>query len=268
MTTFLGPVGSLVPVKCASTLTSSGGREVSFTRTLGKQKAFLGQVRAREWNVDIGLAEPGELSGLRWLAEYSSGPLVWYSPDAVVGNILPPDVAAFVPRTHNGLDGALVEADPGVHVKSVFPDGANSVSTPYSSGTSLDPIPIVPGMPVTISVWLRGSTASRGQVIAVVWRDIQGVNLGTDNPTVGESTGTLVRRSLTLIPPPGAAQITLQFFAEQIAGPAVTLTDRLMSYSDGRGAKRVVAHGLTDAVLRAYEDHQYQSLSFTVSEVG
>src|SRR5690625_3838105 len=153
MTTFLGPIGSLIPVKCASTLTSSGGREVSFTRTLGKQKAFLGQVRAREWNVDIGLAKPHELSGLRWLAEYSSGPLVWYPPDAVAGNILGSQFAGFGPEFHNGLEGPLVEVEPHLWVKSAFqdPDTGLNIGFPRS-GPNKDyvPVPVIQGQLVTI----------------------------------------------------------------------------------------------------------------------
>lgn len=261
MSTFLGPVGSLIPVKCASTLTSSGGREVSFQDTLGKRKAFLGQVRAREWSVDIGLAKPHELSGLRWLAEYSSGPLVWYSPDAVVGNILTPGQAALIPGTHTGLEGPLVEVEPEVYVKSALPDAASYLNFPYRAGLA-DPIPVVPGQPVTVSAWLRGESR-----ITVYWRDINGASLSHDSPAT-ETAPTLTRMSRTLIPPSGAVQMSLALRGAQVAGPAVTLTDRLMPYSPGEGARRVVVHDLADAVIRATQDQQLGSLSFTVSEVG
>ena len=163
---FLGPVGSIIPVKCASQLTSSGGRQVSFQGTLGKRKAFLGQVRAREWQVDVGLAEPAELSGLRWLAENVNAPMVWYSPDAVVGNILTPAVAALTPETHNGYEGPLVEVEPGVWVKSALPPVGSFISIPRPEGT-LSPAPVVAGVPVTASVWGRGSDVR----VSMTWRD-------------------------------------------------------------------------------------------------
>lgn len=262
MTTYLGPVGSIIPVKCASRLTSSGGREVSFTRTLGKQKAFLGRVRAREWSVDVGLAKPHELSGLRWLAEYSSGPLVWYPPEAVAGNILNQDQAALAPGTHDGLEGPLVDVEDGLYVKSAVPSDGSWTNFPLRFGLT-DGIPVVPGVPVTVSAWLRGSTSR----INVIWRDIDNADIGrSDGDPV--SRDSLERVSVTLVPPVGASQMTFVLHGSQIAGPAVTMTGRLMPYSPGRGAKRVVVHGLTDAVIRATENQQLKSLSFTVSEVG
>ena len=258
---FLGPVGSVIPVKCASRLTSSGGRQVAFQDTLGKRKAFLGRVRARQWDVEIGLAKPHELSGLRWLAENVNSPMVWYPPDAVVGNILTPRQADLTVDTHNGLEGPLVEVEPGVWVKSALPDSAGFFTYPRRRG-SLDYIPVLPGQPVTISAWFRGDSR-----ITVYWRDIAGTSFGNDaGPT--ESFANLTRMARTVTPPPGAVQMNLALRGAQVAGPAVTLTDRLMSYSPGRGAKRVVAHGLQDAVIRATDQQQLGSLSFTVSEVG
>lgn len=258
---FLGPVGSLIPVKCASQLTSSGGRSVSFQDTLGKRKAFLGNVRAREWDVEIGLATPGELSGLQWLAENVNSPMVWYSPDAVVGNILPPAQAAFTPDVHNGLEGPLVEVEPGIVVKSAFPS-ASFVAFPRSGGER-EPIPVVSETPVSASVWTRGS----GGQLSLTWWDASGNSVSQEHSAT-VSGSTFQRVSLTAVPPSTAVGATLSLRGEQVAGPAVTLTDRLMPYSPGRGAHRVVAHGLADAVIRATENQQYQSLSFTVSEVG
>src|SRR5690625_547507 len=260
MTTFLGPVGSLIPVKCASTLTSSGGREVSFTRTLGKQKAFFGQVRAREWSVDIGLAKPGELSGLRWLAEYSSSPLVWYSPDAVVGNILTPDQAALEAGKHNGISGPLVQVQPGIFVKSVIRD-PDRLSVQIEPGPDTA-TPHAANKAVTVSAWVRGDSS-----LGVYWRDAEGTSLGLDQPST-VNYGEWTRISRTIMPPPGSAQANLSIRCEQMAGPAVTLTDQLMPYSPGQGSKQVALHGLTGAVIRAYQEHQFQSLSFMVSEVG
>lgn len=259
---FLGPVGSLIPVKCASQLTSSGGRSVSFQDTLGKRKAFLGNVRAREWSVDIGLAKPQELSGLRWLAENVNSPMVWYGPDAVVGNILTPRQADLLPDAHDGLEGPLVEVEPGVQVKSALRDAGAGVVMPMRNG-SLDRVPVPAGRMITVSAWLRGD-ASR---IDVNFRDIQTVSVGNANSEPRDLPGW-ERVSLRVVVPAGAVQLNLNLRGDQVAGPTITLTDRLLPYSPGRGAKRVVAHGLADAVIRATEDQQLQSLSFTVSEVG
>lgn len=263
---FLGPVGSLIPVKCASQLTVAGGRQVSFTRTLGKQKAFLGKVSAREWSVDIGLAKPHELSGLRWLAENVNSPMVWYAPDAVVGNVLTPDAANFSPESHTGLGGSLVEVESVGHIPSVLADGRN-FSLPWRGG-SLDPIPVVPGRPVTVSVWLRGGDVNGDQAqISVIWRDIIGSNMNTES-TRFPATGELVRRSVTLTPPAGAVSLSLQLWCVQAAGVAVTLTDDVGPYSPGKGARRVIAHGLSESLILVTQDRSISSASFTVTEVG
>lgn len=260
---FLGPVGSVIPVKCASQLTAAGGRPVSFQDTLGKRKAFLGNVKAREWSVDIGLAKPQELSGLRWLAENVDSPMVWYSPDAVVGNILPPDVAGFTQGAHNGLDGQLVEVEPGVWVKSALNDGTTSLRIPYGGGAE-HALPVIAGHPVAVSAWMRGNEMR----ITVMWYDQSGTLLATDTGA-NESHASWVRMSRVLVAPPAAARAEVRFVGStQVAGPAVTLTDRVMPYSPGRGATNVIVHGLSDAVIRATDQQQLGSLSFTISEVG
>jgi hypothetical protein len=214
--------------------------------------------------VDIGLAEPAELSGLRLLAEYSDSPLVWYPPDAVVGNILEPDQASFSPGAHDGLEGALVEVEPGVVVKAAHPDG-QILSLVDDGAFARTPVPR--DVPLTVSAWMSGQTLSDSQRIRVTWRNALGADMGSTDTTFGVSDG-LVRRQATVVPPAGAVFASFRFYAAQVAGPAVTVTDRLMPYSPGGGATKVVVHGLADAVLRATEDQQLQSLSFTVSEVG
>lgn len=262
---FLGPVGSIIPVKCASRLTSSGGRQVSFQDTLSKRKAFLGKVTAREWDVDIGLAKPSELSGLRWLAENVNAPMVWYSPDAVVGNILTPAQADLTPTTHDGLEGPLVEVEPGVHVKSASPTG-DPLALRDPDG-ALHMAPTSAGRQLTVSAWLRGNTLSGRQMIRVIWRNFSGANIGQSDTNFDVSS-VFARRAATVTPPAGAVGFNVMFYAAQVAGPAVTMTDEVTPYSPGRGATKVIVHGLSDAVIRATETQQLGSLSFRVTEVG
>lgn len=268
MTTYIGPVGSLIGIKCPSELSISGGREVTLARTLSRQKAFLARAGFREWSAQLSPATtPGQVAGLAWLAEFGNPPFVWYPPDAVIGNILDPAVAGLVPGRHNGLEGPLVEVEPGLWVKSAMPDGANAVSLPIRSG-SLDPIPVIPGEAITVSAWMRGATLDRGQVIALIWRDSQGNSLNTESITVGESSGSFQRRSVTRTVPVGAAQLTLQFFTAQVGGPAISITDSLRPYSPGKGCVRAVVHGLSEALTLANSQATYSGYSFTVSEVG
>lgn len=262
MTSYIGPVGSLIPVKCPSSLGVSGGRDVSFTRTLGRQKAFMGKAASRTWEASLGLATPGQLAGLQWLADYGTAPFAWYGPDAVARNILEPAVAGLVPGRHSGLEGPMVEVEPGVWVKSAVRDGGTGLSIPLRSG-SLDPVPILPGKPVTVSAWLRGTASG----IDVAWRDLSGTTVGSSAGPLA-SRASLTRVSRTLVAPAGAAQVSITFQAEQVAGPAVSLTDKLASYSPGKGCKRAVVHGLSEALVMATDQQAYSSASFTITEVG
>lgn len=264
MTTYLGPVGSLIEIKCPAELNISGGRAVSLTRTLSRQKAFMARAGSREWSAQLSEATtPGQVSGLSWLAEFGNPPFVWYPPDATVGNILDPAVAALAPARHNGLEGALVEVEPGVWVKSAVPNGSTTLGMPYR-GSSLDPIPIIPGRPLTISAWLQGSDAG----IGLVWRDIQGNTVSSGGTRPSQNLAKLTRVSRTVAPPLGAVTVSLILHCQMAAGPAVTLTDAMTPYSPGKGCKRTVIHGLSEAVTLATAKQSMSGYSITVSEVG
>lgn len=263
MSSFLGPLGSLIPMKCASRLAVSGGRDVTLARTLGSQKAFLGQVRARQWDVVIGLAKPAELSGLSWLAEYSDEPLVWYSPDATVGNILSPDLSGLYGPVHDGMEGPLIEVEPGVFVKSALPEvDVGYFAMPRISPVGSIPVPVPAGATVTASMWVRGPDAR----VSITWWDALKNSVGfagSDYLNLPE----FERISVTAVAPPGATGLTMSLRGTQVAGPAVTLTDELMPYSPGQGAFRTVVHGLDKEVLRATTVQQLSALSFVISEV-
>lgn len=223
----------------------------------------MGRKSSRDWSVDADFTEAGESSGLRWLAEFGRPPFVWYSPDAVFGNILEPAVAGLVSGTHNGLEGALVEVESGIWVKSVIADGTLSVRFPYRSGV-VDPVPVVPGRKLTVAGWARGASFR----ITVFWTGIDGADLGN---SVGAdlSHSVLTRVSWTLTPPPGAAGMEVRFVgASQVAGPTVSLTSSVTPYSPGKGCKRAVVHGLSEALVLVTSPASLSSFSFTVSEVG
>jgi hypothetical protein len=192
--------------------------------------------------------------------------MVWYSPDAVVGNILPPAHADLAPGTHNGLEGPLVEVEQGVWVKSVFSDQFAHPGIQRGSG-GYENAPVPAGVPVTCASWMRGNSLSGRQMLRVQWHDSAGGLIGSVDTDFDVPVGW-VRRSVTFTAPVGAASVRVSPHAAQVAGPSITLTDRLMPYSPGKGATKVLAHGLADAVIRATEDQQLESLSFTVSEVG
>lgn len=265
MTTYIGTTGALMKVSCPSRLSSGGGRAVTFSDTQTRRKAFLGRVALREWSVDMSTVSPADMAVFEWLADYGRPPFVYYPDDAVLHNIFTPAWAALAPGTHTGVDVGLVEVEPGVFVKAVAAS-ENTVSLPRYNDT-LAPLPIPSGEPVTVSAWMRGGTAYGDTQISVVWRGAAGEYLDTVS-TPFTDTGMLTRRHVTLTPPPGAAAMTFQFWAQQTAGIAVSLTDAVMPYAPGRGARRAVVHGLSRDLLVAHDRLTLEDASFTVSEVG
>lgn len=265
MTTYIGTPGALMSVACPSRLSSGGGRAVTFEDTQSRRKAFLGRSALREWSVDIGVASPREMAVFEHLADYSMPPFVYYPDDAVLHNILAPAYAAFAPGTHTGLDASLVEVESGVFVKAVAASGSN-VSFPQRDGL-LDAVPIPRGGPVTVSAWMRGGTVSGDTQISVIWRGATGEYISPES-TRFPGTSVLTRRHVTMTPPPGAASMTFQFWAQQTAGVAVSLTSSLMPYAPGRGAPRTVVHGLSRDLIVAHNRLTLEDASFTVTEVG
>ena len=265
MTTYIGTPGALMKVACPSRLSSGGGRAVTFEDTQTLRKAFLGRTALREWSVDLSAASPADVAVFEWLADYGTPPFVYYPDDAVLHNVLAPAFAALAPGTHTGLDASLVEVEPGVFVKAVAASGSN-FSFPYRDGL-LDAVPIPSGVPLTVSAWMRGGTVSGDTQISVVWRGAAGEFISTVS-TRFPGTSTLTRRHVTLTPPPGAASMTFQMWAQQTAGVSVSLTDTLTGYAPGRGAPRTVVHGLSRDLIVAYDRLTLEDARFTVTEVG
>lgn len=265
MTTYIGTPGALMKVACPSRLSSGGGRAVLFEDTQSRRKAFLGRSVLREWSVDIGAVSPRDMAVFEHLADFSMPPFVYYPDDAVLHNILAPAYAALAVGTHTGLDASLVEVEPGLFVKAVAASG-NNFSLPYRNGL-LDQVPIPQGVPVTVSAWMRGGTVSGDTQISVIWRGAAGEYIATES-TRFPGTSTLTRRHVTLTPPPGAASMTFQMWAQQTAGIAVSLTNTLMPYAPGRGAPRTVVRGLSRDLIVAYDRLTLEDASFTVTEVG
>lgn len=258
-TALIGTLGNLMPV-WANKITETVDRKVTFTETLGARKAFMGRVSRREWQVTADLTFASELTGLEWLAAFGRESLVWFPPEAVSGNAFDPESAGLVSWRHSGVEGSFLEVEPGLWVKSATPTGT-AVSLPYRRDV-LDPLPVVPGKPLTVSAWMRGTTR-----IAVNWRNQVGSSVRIDTSPL-ENGQSLVRKSFTAIPPATAVQATFQFFGSQVAGPSLSFTDQVMPYTTGTGPLRVVVHGLERELVRIRHDGPMKNMSFTVSEVG
>lgn len=268
MSAFLGPVGALVEFKCPSSEDISRADNVSLDWTLGGvQKAQYGARAPRAWRLSIDTATPEQVAGLAGLVAglYGPPPWVYVGAWAQVTNLLPPPASVCAPGswTGSGVAGGPVDlAGSPRPVLSVLNSSGGLLSFP--------PVPVVPGVPVTGSVWAAGSSSYQVQL---AFRDASGTNISVTANSVSAGVGApLVRGSITLVPPAAAVEVQLRLVgALRAAQPAVTWTPDMGAWMVGEGAPKVIARGLSQAVQLAVRDQAFMrraGVSFTLEEVG
>lgn len=266
MLAYLGPSGGLVPFKCPSSVEISGERPASYRVTLGgRVKGFRGAKSRRAWSAGIGTATPSEISALQALIEYGTPPWVWVEPYAMVTNLLHPEQSVLLPGTWIGsatVGGAGVTADGTRFGRSLIASGNVDL---HCRASGYDRLPVVPGVPVSASVYGSGTGYVR-----LVWLNSAGGFIS--NSDGASSTGTLTRRTIGATPPANAVSAQLVSVGlTQITLPAYTFTKTPAVWSIGRGCNRVSVDGLSEAVQMAVADDpsmRRSSISFTVREVG
>lgn len=264
---FLGPLGGLVEfVHYKGSSGSQEAREASFKTTLGgARKAFLEpDLGLREWSVSTAGLGPEEFAGFELLTAgaYGPPPFRWIDHIAQVTNAITPRKSLFqagVSGGTSGPGGMLTGADGTRHPVSL---NASAGTVYFAQDT-----PVLPGLPVTGSVY-----ATSGAKVHLHIRDAAGAiltNISTTATTAGQ------RLVLTATAPAGAVSARLAVAASTnpgtVAGVAITWTDKPMPWSKGRGAEKVVIHGISDDVQDADPDSdngRIVDFSFTVTEVG
>ncbi len=258
---YLGTPGALVALPYRGGLDTSSDRPVSFTRTLGgKRKAFMGARSRREWGVSVDLAGSKVTSGLVALAQ-SGGEVMWYPADATAGNLLSPQAVAFSPTPTNATDSGFVTLPDGTVAKAIVHSGTGPV-TPGDSQGSYEMVPVTPGELVTVGVWGLNGSRFTGW-----WRAADSATQTSFASPVYSFTGW-GWREYTMTVPAGAAFVSLTLSSgAQYARPSIAWgsvgRDR-----PGRGAPRVVVHGLSEALTVIANDDAYGSVDLTITEVG
>lgn len=269
MTAYLGPAGFLAPFKCPSAVSTDQSRPSSSRTTLGgRVKAQRGPVSRRQWSVDISTATPAQVSNLHAMVEAGTPPWVWVEPYAQVTNVYSPEQSLLMPGTFSGagvVEGGAVNVDGVMAPRSVLHATGGTVDFGYSDGAPDRPA-VVPGVPVTVSAYLRGAG-----VLGLSWRDWAGAVI--TESTTAYSNAVLARVAMAnRTPPAGAATVRIWATgAMQAAMPALTWTPDIAAWSIGRGCNRVVVDGLSEAVQLAVVAEPYMrrsGISFTVREVG
>lgn len=259
MSAFIVSGGALLEVGCPSTLNRSTEQQVNFRSTLGgKRKAFLRKGGRRSWSVDVGLARPAEVSTLETVARHM-GPVGWYGPEAVKGNLLSPQASAFDVTPVNATDAGLVQLPDGTVARSVVSSSAVRLGRAHGA---YEMVPVRPGRPVTVSAWGLGGFRFVG-----FWRDA----LGASVTNLATSTATWSGWQLhteTLTPPTGGVFLDLHLTSgTQYARPSIawgaTARDEL-----GTGCPHAVIHSPSHAPVALWEGANYTDSSYSVTEVG
>lgn len=268
MSTYLGPLGNLIRFEKIAAEQIDVADRVKFKTTLaGVQKAQLSTTSPRSWQVGINSAAPEHVSHLTGLLAGLYGPPPWLyiGPWAQVSNMLTPGVSMLAPGSWTGsgtAGGPLLLADGSTP--------RYSISNSSAAAFSLAAMPAVEGVPVTASIWGSGDTEFS---ISLIFRDATGATIDTIINRVQATMSELPRRgSSSAIPPPGSASVIVRVTgAKRAALPSFTWTPAASPWVVGEGVPKVVARGLSKAVLAASREKALLrriSLSFTLEEVG
>lgn len=266
---WIGTLGNLVEFKCPAQLRRAADIVTTVRTTLGGvDKAFVEPVGpARTWDVGLSAASPDDLAVLGMLTAgvYGRGPFWFVDPWAERTNLLSPRAAMpgygneFAYSTSTGTAGAA-SIPPLGPVPAVTAAAATYLWFAYGT-------PVVPGKPVTVSAYVRGSGA--GELMAV-FLDATGATIATQAATY-TTPGNWQRKHVTApATPAGAVQVRIRITSSSgyaAALPAVTWMDRLTPYAPGQGAPRVILTGADLDVVRAADTQQLAAQGVTLREL-
>lgn len=270
MASYLGPLGGLVPVRCASSLQTSTARPVSLRTTLGgRRMAQVGRRAHRSWDVGLSAAStPSDLAPVQAFVdgEHGVGPWWWIDAWSQVTNLLPPGAAALEPPWNNTVIGPPVSLPDGSRAgRSLQFINPATVSYMRDLDGAILRIPCAPALPVTVAAWLN----TPGAVLVVAVTDAAGTQLTA--PQVAHTALGWARDKVTFTPPATAAGLSIRVLGGgSFAHPTVTWTPTLMAYHAGQGAPQVIVTEFSQDVTLATTKpgRQMAEGSYTVTEVG
>ena len=277
---YLGPVGSMAPVLLTVDEAESVDARNSLRTTVsGRVYAQRRTLRPRRtWSVSADRVAARDHAWIAQLAGGYDGPqtVAWYSASAVMGNILPPEVAAM------GADQLAGVQMPGGSVS--VPDMAGApaprwdgrvLGTATQTTTAIVPVggrvPVPDVIPLTASVFLTAQAGARPQLVVREY-DPQGVMV-REHRAQGALNAALERVHVIFTTDPRTVTVQLATVgALRTAAPAVSLTDRLVPWSEGMGCLSAVVDSVGWSPVRGVYaggvGDRIGTRSFTITEVG
>lgn len=276
---YLGPMGGLLAFKCPSSLAPPMSRpSVERVSTSGVVRTQVGPRPTRQWRMDWSAATPSELSSFAALVagEFGYGPFWFVNPWAQVTNVIPPDgsVTGWPPMGGQSAGGPVNLAGSARAGRSmVIENPALYALVPGLSATQWLRVPVVPGLPVTGSVWATGPGVVQ---VRLQWYSVDNTHISS-TPLASFTPGAAMRRIHQSSPaaPEGAASVLVAVLgASRLARPAVTWTSKLMDWYVGQGAASVeVPTDFNPDILLALDDEadeygRLMSAAATIREIG
>lgn len=266
MTSFLGNLGRMVPVRCAAGVSQEPDRPGSMDVTLGGRRFSRTAPRGhRSWTLrSSNVGGPGDLAPVQLFADgsWGDGPFWWLSPWAVGVNALTPD-GSVLRRADlaGGTVGGPVQANDGTWfpVSAVTSGTVNAVARSRARGYTAVP----KGTVYTASLYV-----SAGQRVRVSEFDQSlGTALASRQSAVASGQG-LSRVSVTGTATASTDALRLDVVGVGVcAGAALSLTAGLVPWGVGDGCEEaIVRDGGMSVTSLAYAP--YAGQSYELMEVG
>lgn len=260
---YLGPLGALqwLPDAVGRLERASGRKETVRTSVNGAQRVFRAPRINRTWQVEIPDCEPWEYAALMDLDRHGSPPWWWIDPHAATHNLAPMSWGA-------GNGGGAMQTVDGHTFQASYTYASAAAAIQVQAGA-----PVVPGVPVTVSGWVRAFAGNTAKLWAGLY-DAAGNSISTVGAATTVSNAAQgVRQSVTFLNPPANA-VTVRVGhdrAAQVAGLAATWTKATTSYLPGMGCATAYLTDLSDDVQQVLEDKGATTRShvrFRILELG
>lgn len=265
---WIGPLGGMVPIRAAQSVSNKAEAPMRYYDTVGggRRAQRLSSAPMREWEFSHRAISFGEADLLRALRDgtYGRGPFSLVSTEAQISNVLTPAQASLaVP-----MSATMQTAGPVRFGDTILPA---SVAVDIATGWQpiADYVPVIPGVPVTVSLWCMTASAASPH-LTVVWR--RGDTLDPVSQSVtGSGGGMWQRLTWQGTPPPGVDSIRFgpRSSVKFAAGPQVTWTPRPVAWAGGRGATSVAVDRVeVTPLFLSGVGEQVADVTWTALEVG
>lgn len=260
---WLGPIGGLLPIEGSSSIGVERPEAYSLVNTVENVRRAFRPSRPplRTWAMSEPNMGASSVATLNGFADglYGRGPWAWIPGNASVSSVLTPAQSALVNVGREFSAAGPVVVDGETLPASVFADIP-------SGWRGLVDAPVVPGQPVTASIWVQSTKGD--PIISVGW--IFGDQIPSTESVTGSGIGMWQRLSWTGVAPPGATQIRLgvRSSVTAAAGPQVSWTPSAVGYAAGSAASEVILQPPKITPRGTWKGSFLYDVEYTVEEVG